>query len=306
MNGKRLGAAAAVLFLCFAAGGCMVASSKYDLKTKEADALRDAVAAINKEKTVLEAHAEALRKQVADGKAAEAELEGRVQAQQAELRRMGEELASAKKNYEGTRITREEFISELLEKEKTTGKRIQGLTERAQTCEASLDALRKETSVRDSELAGLKKDAGKPGDNEALKRERDILLGRVERLTEERTQEERRRDERFAALSDALRKVSRDVSVTPLGPALRVVLPEHVLLAKGKSTLSDGGKKTIVLAGKAAAEFPTASVLVSAGGKKVAGEIRAALAAAGKIPEERILVKIYDKEKGAELLLLVP
>jgi len=60
------------------------------------------------------------------------------------------------------------------------------------------------------------------------------------------------------------------------------------------------------LVGKAAAEFPTASILVSAGGKKIAGEIRAALAGAGKLPGERIPVRLYEKEKGAELLLLVP
>ena len=267
----------------------MVASSKYEIKTKEADALRDAVAAANKEKTVLEARNEALQKQLADGMDAEAALAARVQAQEGEIRRMSEDLASTRKNYEGTRITREQFISELLEKEKVTGKRIQDLSERAQACGQALENLRKESA-----------------DNGALKRERDILLGRVERLTEERRQEEKRRDDRFAALSEAIGKASRAVSVTSLGPALRVVLPEKVLFAKGKTTLSEGGKKTIALVGKAAAEFPTASILVSAGGKKIAGEIRAALADAGKIPGERIPVKIYEKEKGAELLLLVP
>jgi hypothetical protein len=272
----------------------MVASSKYEIKTKEADALRDAVAAANKEKTVLEARNEALQKQLADGKDAEAALAGRVQAQEGEIRRMSEEIASARKNYEGTRITREQFISELLEKEKTTGKRIQDLGERAQACEQALENLRKESAARDS------------GDNDALKRERDILLGRVERLTEERKQEEKRRDDRFAALSEAIGKTARDVSVTSLGPALRVVLPEKVLSVKGKSTLSEGGKKTIALVGKAAAEFPTASIIVSAGGKKIAGEVRAVLADAGKLPGERIPVKLYDNEKGAELLLLVP
>jgi DNA repair exonuclease SbcCD ATPase subunit len=284
----------------------MVASSKYEIKTKEADALRDAVAAANKEKTVLEARNEALQKQLADGKDAEAALTERVQAQEGEIRRMSEELASARKNYEGTRITREQFISELLEKEKTTGKRIQDLGERAQACEQALEKLRKESAARDSELAELAKNAGKPGDNDALKRERDILLGRVERLTEERKQEEKRRDDRFAALSEAIGKTARDVSVTTLGPALRVVLPERVLSVKGKSTLSEAGKKTIALVGKAAAEFPTASILISAGGKKIAGEVRAVLADAGKLPGERIPVKLYDNEKGAELLLLVP
>jgi len=284
----------------------MVASSKYEIKTKEADALRDAVAASNKEKTVLEAKNQALQKQLADGKDAEAALAARVQAHEGEIRRMSEELASARKNYEGTRITREQFISELLEKEKATGKRIQGLSERAQACEQALENLRKESAARDSEPAELDKSAERPGDNEMLKRERDILLGRVERLMEERRQEEKRRDDRFAALSEAIGKASRDVSVTSLGPALRVVLPEKVLSAKGKTTLSEGGKKTIALVGKAAAEFPTASILVSTGGKKIAGEIRAALADAGKIPGERIPVKLYEKEKGAELLLLVP
>lgn len=279
MNGKRLRAAVPLLVLCLAAGGCVVASSKYEIKTKEADALRDAVAAANKEKTVLEARNEALQKQLADGKDAEAALASRVQAQEGEIRRMSEDLASSRKNYEGTRITREQFISELLEKEKVTGKRIQDLNEGAQACEQALEKYR---------------------------RERDILLGRVERLTEERRQEEKRRDDRFAALSEAIGTASRDVSVTSLGTALRVVLPEKVLFAKGKTTLSEGGKKTIALVGKAAAEFPTASILVSAGGKKIAGEIRAALADAGKIAGERIPVRLYEKEKGAELLLLVP
>jgi hypothetical protein len=128
----------------------------------------------------------------------------------------------------------------------------------------------------------------------------------VERLTEERKQEEKRRDDRFAALSEDIGKAAREVTVTPLGPALRVVLPEKVLIVKGKATLSEGGKKTIARVGKAAAEFPTSSILVTAGGKKIAGEIRAVLADAGKIPVERIPVRLYDNEKGAELLLLVP
>jgi hypothetical protein len=284
----------------------MVTSSKYEMKTKEADTLREAVAAGNKEKNVLEARNEALTKQLADEKEAQAALDARVQAQQAEIRRTSEELASTKKRYEGTRITREEFISELLEKEKATGRRIQSLSDRVQACETALDALRKESSAGDSELAEMKKAFGRPGDNEALKRERDILLGRVERLTEEHAQEEKRRDERFAALSDAIGKVSREVTVTSLGPALRIDLPEKVLFIKEKTTLSESGKKAIALAGKTAGEFPAASILVSTKGKKTGGEIRAVLAGAGKIPEDRIRVMVYEKEKGAVLLLLVP
>ncbi|HSL91579.1 MAG TPA: hypothetical protein VK863_02930 [Candidatus Limnocylindrales bacterium] len=306
MSGKRLRATAPLLVLCIAAGGCMVTSSKYEIKTKEADALRDAVAAANKEKTVLAARNEALQKQLADAKNAEAALAARVPAQEEEIRRMAEELDSSRKNYEGTRITREQFITELLEKEKVTGKRIQDLSDKAQACEQALDDLRRESAVRESETAEIGKNGEKPADIEALKRERDILLGRVERLTDERRQEAKHRDDRLAALSEAIGKASRDVSVTPLGPALRVVLPEKALSVKGKTAISEGGKKVIALVGKAAAEFPTSSILLSTGGKKLAGEIRAALAVAGKIPGERIPVKLYEKEKGAELLLLVP
>ena len=141
----------------------MVASSKYEIKTKEADALRDAVAAANKEKTVLEARNEALQKQLADVKDAEAVLSARAQAQEEDIRRMSEEIASARKNYEGTRITREQFISELLEKEKLTGKRIQDLSERAQACEHALENLRKESAARypDRKSAGWRKSAGR-------------------------------------------------------------------------------------------------------------------------------------------------
>lgn len=284
----------------------MVTSSKYEMKTKEADTLRDAIAGVNKEKTVLEAKNEALRKQLADEQEAGAALSARVKAQEAELQRSNEELAAARKSYEGTRITREQFISELLEKEKATGKRIQELNTRAQTCEAVLESLRTGSSAGAGEPSDLKKTNGAPGDYEELKRERDILLGRVERLTEERKQENRRRDERFAALTEAIGKVSRDASVTPLGPALRVELPDKLLTAKGKSQLSPGGKRIAEAVGKAAAEFPTSSILLSMGGKKVAAELRSVMAAAGKLPPTRILYKPHGQEKGAELLLLVP
>jgi flagellar motor protein MotB len=283
----------------------MVTSSKYEMKTKEADALRDAVAGANKERTVLEARIEALQKQLSDEKDAGAALSARVQAQDAELRRTSEELASARKSYEGTRITREQFISELLEKEKSTGKRIQDLNARAQSCEQSLDILRKESAARDAELADLKKSMASGG-YEELKRERDILLGRVERLTEEHRHEDKRRDERFASLIESIGKVSRDATVTPLGPALRVALPDKLLSAKGKSGLSQGGRKIVEEVGKAAAEFPSSSILMSIGGKKIAAEIRSVIAASAKIPLDRIIYGPREHEKGAELLLLVP
>ncbi len=284
----------------------MVTSSKYDIKTREADTLRDALAAANKEKTVMEARTEALQSQLATEKEESATLTARLRAREEEVGRLNDELASARKNYEGTRITREQFITELLEKEKTTGKRIQELSARAQMCEQALDNVKKEGSGRDSELAEFRKKAEKPQDEEAIRRERDILLGRVERLSEERKIEEKRRDNRYAALKDAIQKISPQVKITPLGPALGIYLPGNVLFTKGKGGLSAASRKVLSEAGKAAAEFTTASFLVSTGMKKSGMEIRAALAGAAKIPEDRILLKLIEKEKGAEVMLLIP
>jgi flagellar motor protein MotB len=305
---KRFPAAVPVFLACLAAGGCMVTSSKYEMKTREADTLRDAFAAVSKEKTVQESRNEALNKQLADQKEAIASLSARARTQEEEFRRVSEELAAARKNYEGTRITREQFINELLEKEKTTGKRIQELGAKAQSCELSLESLRKEAAVREAELAGLRRSIEKPGESEAMKRERDILAGRVERLTEERRQEEKRREERFTALAEVIGKISAGVALTPLGPALDVFIPDKVLFAKGKTSLSDAGKKVVEEVGKAAAEFPTSSVLLSVGGKKIGEEIRDSLVNGAKIPPERILLKLKpgDGEKGAELTLLIP
>ncbi len=284
----------------------MVTSSRYEMKTREADSLRDAVASANKEKNVLEARNEALQKQLADLKDSEAALSARIKAQEAEIRRFGEEFASARKNYEGTRITREQFISELLEKEKTTGKRIQELNAKAQACESSLESLRREIAARDSELGELRNQQGKYSDNEALKRERDTLLGRVERLTEERRNEEKRRDDRFTALAGSIGKISRNAAVHALGPSLSVVIPENLLHQKGKTALSEAVRKVAAEVGKAATEFPSASIVISARSRKTAGEVRAALANTRKIPPERILTRVRENEKGAELLLLVP
>lgn len=303
---KRLRSAVTIVLACLAAGGCMVTSSRYEMKTREADTLRDAFAAASKEKTVLESRNEALNKQLADEKEAGASLSARVRNQEEEIRRVSEELAAARKNYEGTRITREQFINELLEKEKATGKRIQDLGAKAQDCELSLENLRKEAVARETELAELRRSIEKPGESDAVKRERDILLGRVERLTEERKQEEKRRDDRFTALAEAIGKISAGIALTPLGPALRVFIPDKVLFAKGKASLSDAGKKVVEEVGKAAAEFPTSSVLLSAGGKKLGEEIRDSLVNGAKIPPERILLKMSESEKGAELMLLIP
>ena len=306
LRGNRLMAAACLLLLGLAAGGCMVASTKYDVKTREADTLRDALANTNKEKTVLEARNDALQTQLTGEKEEVTALSARFRTQEEEIRRINEELASARKNYEGTRITREQFISELLEKEKTTGKRIQELSAKAQSCEQVLEAHGKDGAARETELSDLRKKVEKPQETEALRRERDILLGRVERLSEERKQEEKRREERFADLVEYFGKVSADIKSATLGPTLRIYLPERILFLKGKAGLSDGGRKVLGEVGKAASEFSTSSILLSTGGKKTADEISTGLNGQAKIPADRIFQKYIEKDRGAEILLLIP
>ncbi len=306
MSVKGLRAIASLLAFSGLAGGCLVSGTTYEAKTREADALRDALAATSKEKSQVAAQAEALRKQLSDEKETAAGLSARLKTQDEELRRMSDELASARRNYEGTRITREELISELLEKEKATGKRIQELSAKSQALEAEVDRLRKEAAGREALVAELRQKAETTPDADDLRKERDILLGRVERLTDERAQEEKRRDQRLAALAKAAGKAAPGVTASPLGPALRIVVPERLLpRPSGKGDLSDPLKALIAEIRKAAVELPSASVIVAAPATKIAAEIQAALVGASGLPRERVLVGGV-RDKGAELLLLAP
>lgn len=298
--------AAAVAALALTAGGCLVAGSRFEMKTREADTLRDALAASNKEKNALEARVEALGKQVADEKASSGALSARVRVLEDESRRTGEELASARKNYEGTRITREQLISELLEKEKATGRRIQELNAKAQACEQEASALRKEAAARETAIAELKKKIEAAPNADSLRLERDVLLGRIERLKEERRLDERRRDDRFALLADAVGKISPGVSATSLGPTLRVFVPQSLLLARGDTVLTDACRAVAGEVGKAAGEFPSASVVVTASALKPAEALQAAVTRSGGIARERVLVDSGGNQAGAELLLLIP
>ncbi len=307
MSLKGLRVATSVLALSCLAGGCLVTGSTYETKIREADTLRDALAATSKEKGQIAAQAEALRKQLADEKETSAGLSARLKTQDEDIRRMSDELASARKNYEGTRITREQLISELLEKEKATGKRIQDLSAKGQGLEAETDRLRKEAAEREILIAELRRKAETTPDAAALRRERDILLGRVERLTEERSQEEKRRNERLAALAEAAGKAAPGVTASALGPALRIVVPDRLLFrASGKGELSDPLKAVIAELGKAAGELPSASVIVAAPAPKTAEDIQAALVGTKGLDRGRVLVNAGGKDKGAELFLLAP
>jgi chromosome segregation ATPase len=73
-----------ILFVAVAAllscSGCIVTTSTYDAKVREAEALRDAYASSNRESSRLAGEVEALSKQVAGQKAALQELSSRVEA----------------------------------------------------------------------------------------------------------------------------------------------------------------------------------------------------------------------------------
>jgi hypothetical protein len=307
LHGTGLRALAPLLALCLAAGGCVVASSRFEVKARETETLRDALASVNKEKSALEARNEALEKRLADEAASARLCAARVQKHEEETRKLRERLDETGRLYEGSRITREQLIAELLEKEKASGKRIQELSARAQICETEGQTLRAEAAALRHEAAELREKMKEAPDQIALQVERDILLGRVERLTEERTLAEKRRDDRFAALARDVAALSPEVTATFLGPALRLMLPGRVLTEKGKPGVSAAGRAVVGAVGKAASEFPTSSVIVTATGKPAADEILALLTGEANLPAGRVLAAAGGREKGAaELVLLVP
>lgn len=296
-----------LLALALATNGCVVATSRFDAKVRESDALRDALASVNREKGALEARNEALAKEAAEQKDASERCAAARAAQEEELRKLRTEFTEASRNFEGTRITREQFITELLEKEKGTGKRIQELSTRALACESERETVLRESASLRQKIESLEKQAAETPDLITLRMERDILLGRVDRLAEERRLAEKRRKERFEALVREIAAISPGVAVITAGPALRLLVPGKALLGKGTSTLTDAGKELIGRVGKAASDLPGASVIVATDGKPAAEEIQALLAREGNLPGGRILVDAEGREKGAaELLLVVP
>jgi len=295
-----------VLAITLGTGGCLVTTSQYDAKTREADSLRDALAATNKEKATLDAKYVAIEKQLSDEKEANEVLSARAEEQEKELEKAKEDLASIGKTFEGTRITREELISELLEKEKATGKRIQELSELAQTCDREREILRKNAAEQEAAISGLEKRVAETPDMETLRRERDILLGRIERIREDRLLEERRRNLRFAELANAFSGISPEIAAAPVGPAMSVRVPDNVLFANGESTLTNAGKEVIGEVGKAASEFPAAAIIVSAEGKAKADEIVALLTKNHSVSQERVLASAGGMDREIELLLVIP
>jgi hypothetical protein len=233
------------------------------------------MASLSREKAKLAEENAELRKQVAAGKESEAELSSRLADRDASLKRSSDDLAAARQMYEGSR---ERFLEELLEKEKETGRRVLESSERAERDEA---------------------------EKERLGRERDILLGRVERLQEEREEAAVRRDERLSALAARLEGLSRHVSVYPMGPALRVSVPEQLIVKERGGALTELGAALVSRLAGAAVDSPSSALVVVTGGKASAEVLRKA-AAREKVPENRFFSHVREKATRAELLLIAP
>ncbi|HEX9206263.1 MAG TPA: hypothetical protein VF853_10085 [Candidatus Deferrimicrobiaceae bacterium] len=299
-------APAAAAVLLFAGSGCIVTGTTYEMKAKEADSLREAMASMNREKGKLAEENASLAKQAVACKEAVSSLSARLAEKDETVKRLSDDLVTARQMYEGSRGTREQFIDELLEKEKATGKRLQELSARAERDELELSRVRDEMAARDREIAGLrKKIETEMPDAESARRERDILAGRVERLQEERREAASRRDERLAALAANLSRLSREVSVTPMGPALRVAVSEKLIVKDRGGNLTELGSAMVSLLAEAAADLPSSSLIVVAGEKASAEALRRA-AARDKAPEDRLFSHVREKEQRAELLLIAP
>jgi predicted RNase H-like nuclease (RuvC/YqgF family) len=139
-------AAVAALLSCT---GCIITASTYDAKVREVEALRDAYALSNRDTSRLAGEVETLSKQVAAQKAAGEDLAWQLREKEESLKRLRGELEAVRKASEGSRFTRDQFIEELLAKEKSTGKRLQELSSRADACAEELAELRRKLEMKE-------------------------------------------------------------------------------------------------------------------------------------------------------------
>jgi len=112
--------------------GCIVTASTYDAKVREV---------------------EALSKQVTAEKTAGKALADRLREREESQKRTSGQLDALRKAYEGSRLTWEQFIDELLGKEKATGKRLQELSSQADACAGELAELRKKLETKEAPTA---------------------------------------------------------------------------------------------------------------------------------------------------------
>jgi hypothetical protein len=262
------------------------------MKSKETDSLRDALASLNREKTKLAEENAALSRQVAAGKEAGEALSAQVKEMDESLKRLGEGMTGSRRKPETGRASREQLIDELLEGERATGRRMQELSVRAEGCEKSLEQAGRDAAAREREI-------------EEMRNKLSIFAGRVERIQEEGRQDMLQRDEKFSRLSSSLVEVSPEIGITPVGPALRIVVPENLIVGERGGKLTKKGAAIISQLSGAVSELPSASLLIITGGKAASDTVRAAAAAGGKIPGERLMSHVREKGRTAEFLLIV-
>ncbi|MEW6720269.1 MAG: hypothetical protein AB1346_07455 [Thermodesulfobacteriota bacterium] len=275
---RRFLFAVPAVVLLLSGSGCIVTRSAYEVKSKETDSLRNALASLNREKAKLAEENSELSKRVAAGKEAEAALAGQVKERDESLKRLGE-----------NRVGRERLIDELLEGEKATGRKVQELTARAEGCDRELAEARRAGAEKEREIAELENRSA-------------ILSGRIERIREETRDPSLRMDEKLRRLSAGLAEVSPQIGVIPVGTSLRIVVPEKLLIGERGGKLTKTGTEIVSRISGAVAEMPATSLLVVTGGKDSAETVRAA-ASGGGIPRERLLSHVREKERAAEFLL---
>lgn len=295
-----------IVALALGAGGCFVTTSTYEAKAREADSLRDALGTVKKEQSALEERYAAVRKRMAEEDGKREALTGRLRQREAELEQTRERLDAVRRQFEGTRITREELISELLEKEKATGKRIQELSAKVQACAADRERLRAETAARKAALSGPEKTAADSPDMDAIRRERDILRGRVERIQEEHVRRTRLRDDRLTKLARTFADISPRIVAEPVGPAVRVRIPDSVLFGNGETSLTSTGRKAIGVVARTANAFPEAALFITTGAASQADEIRSLLANSRSTPNVQVRAGAGSGKRDVEVLLVVP
>lgn len=295
-----------LLAITLGTGGCLVTASRYEEKSREADSLREALASTNREHSTLEREYASARKQLDEAKQENEALAMRAREQEEELQGVQDELNSVIRSYEGTRITREELISQLLEKEKATGKRIQELRLKAQTCDTERETIRQKNASQGEAIAELEKRVAEIPDTEILRRERDTLLGRIERIREERAKEKKHREIRFTELAKTFSGISPQIATAPVGPAMRIRLPDTILFRKGKTTLTDTGKRVLGEVGKTVSEFPEAAIIITSGGQSKTDAIRSLLTNHHALPQEKVWADAGSGGGETELLLVIP
>lgn len=277
-------------------------------KEAEADALREAIAASNRSNAACEARGADLSRDLARERKRADELDAKAKGQEEEIGRMRGRLTETKREYEGTTTSREELIRELLEKEKGTGKRIQELALRASSAEETADGLRRdlaasrgEAEAARAEVQELRRALEKKPTEEELRHERDLLLGRVERLAEERGETAKRRWRILDGLATKLASLVPGADAARHGALLRVTFPEGP---------KDGGvPKEWPEAARAAAEDlreEGGCVLALCGAGAAADAVRSAVLADGRFPADGVLVLPPFADGRLTLLVLAP